>query len=160
MNPSYNLEFVDVFTTGTVGPKGERVFYLQARGEGESVSLKIEKQQVFTLAQYLARLLDDMPPLSGGQVVDVDFVEPDTAEWVIGSMSVEYSPDDDRLMLQAEELVEEDADVVPARARFRITREQMVAFIQRAAEVVAAGRPPCRYCGRPLDDPSWCSCSN
>ena len=55
--PSFNMEFVDAFTVGTVGPKGQRVFYIQARGEGELVSLKAEKQQVATLAQYLLGLL-------------------------------------------------------------------------------------------------------
>ncbi len=31
-----------------------------------------------------------------------------------------------------------------------------------ARDIIAAGRPPCTYCGRPLDprNGDWCACSN
>jgi uncharacterized repeat protein (TIGR03847 family) len=38
-----------------------------------------------------------------------------------------------------------------ASARFRLTRAQVAAFVTRARELVAAGRPPCPLCGGPLD---------
>ena len=41
-------------------------------------------------------------------------------------------------------------------------RDQVAALIIRARDVVAAGRPPCRFCGRPLESRTgdWCACRN
>jgi uncharacterized repeat protein (TIGR03847 family) len=35
--------------------------------------------------------------------------------------------------------------------RVRLRPQQALAFAQRALEVVAAGRPPCPFCGQPLN---------
>ena len=35
--------------------------------------------------------------------------------------------------------------------RVRLTRAQVSAFVSHARTIVAAGRPPCRLCGLPLD---------
>ena len=92
-------------------------------------------------------------------------IEPVLAEWVVGSLAVAYEETDRRVLLVAEELVvrpeDEDDDPVelvdpvdaiePATARFHLTRDQAVAFIRRTTELVAAGRPPCPLCGRPID---------
>src|SRR5689334_21449828 len=45
------------FVAGTVGPPGERTFYLQARGGGRLVSVVLEKVQVSILAEKLEELL-------------------------------------------------------------------------------------------------------
>jgi uncharacterized repeat protein (TIGR03847 family) len=44
---------------------------------------------------------------------------------------------------------EREAD--PAMARFRITRAQAAAFVERANELMKAGRPTCPVCSRPMD---------
>jgi uncharacterized repeat protein (TIGR03847 family) len=102
-------------------------------------------------------------PLPGDDdlvATDVDFVEPDAAAWAVGRMGVAWDEGDDRLVLQCEEVVvvdEEDEPVmaddldVPATARFRLTRAQVIAFVEVARELVNAGRPPCYLCGLPLD---------
>ena len=45
----------------------------------------------------------------------------------------------------------EDFDFDPATARIRITRAQVAAFIAVGNDIVRAGRPACRLCGRPMD---------
>ena len=162
---SGSFEFVDPdhFTTGTVGPPGERVFYLQAGSGGHVVSLRIEKAQVAALAQYLAQLLADLPALEREEIpAPPDLVEPVVAEWVVGQLGVVFDDDRDRMLLRVEELVLEEEGAQPTDvdpldedeqgvARFSLTRAQVAAFVVRAATVVAAGRPPCPLCGRPLD---------
>jgi len=37
------------------------------------------------------------------------------------------------------------------RLRFELSRGQALAFAARAVELVAAGRPSCRFCGLPID---------
>jgi uncharacterized repeat protein (TIGR03847 family) len=148
MNDSYDLDDVDVLTTGTVGPPGERVFYLQARRGAQLLTLKMEKTQVAALVRYLGTLLADLPPpevLPG----NLELVEPVEAEWVVGTLGVSYDEDADRFILLAEELVEEGED--GAVARIGATRDQIAGLVLHGAEVVEAGRPPCPLCGEPLD---------
>src|SRR5436190_152916 len=48
MSTSFEID-VDLLTTGTVGPPGQRVFYLQARQGNRVLSLRLEKTQVAAL---------------------------------------------------------------------------------------------------------------
>jgi uncharacterized repeat protein (TIGR03847 family) len=164
MHQSFELDDIAVFTTGAIGPMGLRVFYLQARRADGTVSFRLEKQQVLALAEYLEGMLVDLPDPAAAADVDLDLVEPIDAEWIIGSLGVAYSEADDRILVWAEQLVEgEDPEVTEeaATARFRLRREQVAPFVTRAREIVGAGRPPCPYCGRPLnDDASFCPCYN
>lgn len=162
MSQSFELSDLDALVTGTTGPKGQRVFFLQAQRGTTVVTLKVEKQQVLALADYLDQLLTDLPPTDDDPPEVGHLVEPLAPEWTVGAIGVAYEPDTDRLLLVAEELVtDDDADTDPATARFQVGRRQVVAFIDQARQVAAAGRPPCPFCGRPLDgDGSFCPCSN
>jgi len=160
---SFDLEQPELFTTGAVGPKGQRVFYLQAREGGLLVTLKLEKQQVGALADYLEQMLEDLPGGAPVAASPPELVDPGTADWVVGGLGVAYDERLDRIVLIAEELTgeDEDEDVAPAVARFHLRRDQVVAFVPHARSIVAAGRPPCPYCGRPLDPTTnFCPCSN
>jgi uncharacterized repeat protein (TIGR03847 family) len=160
MSDSFELPEPNHFTAGTVGPPGQRVFFLQARDEGVLVTLKCEKQQVGALADYLAGMLADLPAPDDLRVGEVDLLPPVEPSWVIGSLAVAWDNGADRFLLVAEELVpgDEDEDEAenqsgpePASVRMRLTREQVASFIVTARELLAAGRPPCPICGFPLD---------
>ena len=56
-NPSFELDAPDHFTAGAIGPPGQRVFYLQSREGGRVITLKVEKEHVRALAEYLGGLL-------------------------------------------------------------------------------------------------------
>ena len=148
MSSSFEISEVDHLTAGAVGPPGQRIFYLQARHGEQVVSLRLEKTQVAALVAYLAGMLADMPP-PGAIPPAEDLIEPVVAEWVVASLGVTYDEEADRVVILAEELVEEGEDA--ARARITATREQVAALSVRGAEAVAAGRPPCPLCGQPLD---------
>jgi uncharacterized repeat protein (TIGR03847 family) len=167
-HPSFDRTDPEHFCTGTIGPKGQRVFFVQAGAGGEIVTLKVEKQQVTALADYLERLLEDLPELREPVAPAPRLVPPVTVQWAIGGLGVIYNERADRIVLVAEELVfdEDDdeapaSDASPAEARFHLTRAQVQAWIAQAREIVAAGRPPCPYCGRPFDPVSgFCPCVN
>jgi uncharacterized repeat protein (TIGR03847 family) len=148
MSESFELDDVDRLTTGTVGPPGQRVFYLQATEGGRLITLRLEKTQVAALCRYLDEMLSDLPPVEPAPG-DMELTEPLVPEWVVGSLGVSYDESDDHFVVVAEELVEEGED--SARGRIRASRERVVAFTRRGAAVVAAGRPPCPLCGAPLD---------
>jgi uncharacterized repeat protein (TIGR03847 family) len=162
VSASFELPAVQRLTVGTVGPVGKRTFYLQARQDDQLVTLKLEKQQVGALAQYLIGLLADLPAV-GPMPVDeeLELEEPVLAEWPVGTVRIEYDRDSDQVVLVAEEVLEVDEEGEPIAtggiARLAATREQMAALARRGASLVEAGRPPCPLCGYPLD-PEGHSC--
>jgi uncharacterized repeat protein (TIGR03847 family) len=168
MSESFEFAEPDHVTAGAIGPAGQRVFYLQARQGGQVVSLRLEKQQVAALCEYLGGILNDLAAVDGPLPLDVELLEPVVAEWVVGALAVAYEEADDRIVLVAEELVpepddpddgDEDDDATffdpdedpPSTARFRMSRAQVLAMVRHAADVVTAGRDICQICGRPMD---------
>ena len=169
MNPSFELLSPDYFTTGTIGPPGERVFYLQGREAGRVVTLKAEKEQIAALAEYVAGLLAKLPD-AGTVNTDLPLLEPVDAAWAVGTLGLGYDESNDRLVVVANEAVEQDEEDEEtetdgeeaqaeesaeesdgATARFLITRAQASAFVERARGLLRAGRPICPMCSQPKD---------
>ncbi len=149
---SFDLPSPDVFTAGTVGPPGQRVFFFQARDGETVVTVRCEKQQVAALAEYFDGLLDDLEPAPYGIAAgDLHLAEPFEEGWTVGPIGVAYDEPDDRIVVVLEELVAEEDDDDGASVRVRLTRAQVSAFVRHARELVAAGRPACRFCGLPID---------
>ncbi|MFM7534204.1 MAG: DUF3090 family protein [Acidimicrobiales bacterium] len=158
MSDEHDLGDVDAFTTGTEGRPGQRTFYLQARVDGRVISVKAEKQQVQALGAYLARALHDLPaPPDRPLPSALELRGPVESVFTLGSIGVAYETDRDRFLVQLEELVPTDDEgepiegVEPRTVRMRIGRGLVAAFCEHAEAVVAAGRPACRFCGRPMD---------
>lgn len=167
MSESFDFADPEVVVPGAVGTPGQRVFFLQAAEGGRAVSLKLEKQQVAALCEYLGGILTDLPAVADSDLVGPPAaVEPDALEWVVGRLAVAYEEADDRIVVVAEEFIEidpesdldlddpaalADAGFDLATARFRLTRAQVAAFIAVGNDLVSAGRPQCRLCGRPMD---------
>jgi uncharacterized repeat protein (TIGR03847 family) len=180
---SFDFAAPDLFTAGTIGPPGQRVFFLQAREGDTLVTLKCEKEQVRVLGEYLGRLLERLTTPAGASVGDLALVEPVTPAWAVGSIGVGYDEGADRVVLVIEEIREGDAadteesaveEAAPegeaqpepeaepesqeaategerASGRVSLTRPQVAAFVERARALVEAGRPTCRFCGRPMN---------
>jgi uncharacterized repeat protein (TIGR03847 family) len=183
VSQSFDFSRPDLFTAGTIGPPGQRVFYLQAREGDELLTLKCEKEQVRVLGEYLAKLLERLSTPATAPGADLALIEPVTPAWVVGSIGVGYEESADRVVLVIEEVREQDDDedeegseesgqqeehaeaesaAEPeeegmagggnrASARVRLTRAQVAAFVERARGLVEAGRPTCRFCGRPMN---------
>jgi uncharacterized repeat protein (TIGR03847 family) len=170
------LEQVDRITAGAVGEPGERTFFLQAREGDRLVTILVEKEQVELLGTSILEILATVGRETGeGPPSDELGLEPPLEPlWRAGRLSIGYSEERDRMLLEIEELVEEDeiapqeqlgeqqeepveaaasADegLEPARLRLWATREQMLALARHGATVAARGRPKCRYCGNPID---------
>jgi uncharacterized repeat protein (TIGR03847 family) len=162
MSVFYEFEDVDAFTTGAIGQPGSRVFFLQARQGRRRVAVKCEKQQVSAIAQYLRRVLSDLPPPEDRPVAgSLELLEPVEEAFVLGPIGLGYDSSTDRLVVQLEELTlvdededdedEDDEEGAEGHIRIYVTRGQAASFCERAEQVVAAGRPDCRWCGNPID---------
>ena len=167
MSASFEFAAPDLFTAGTIGPPGQRVFFLQARQAETLATLKCEKDQVRVLGEYLGRLLERLtPPAKPPADQDLALVEPVSPAWVVGSIGVAYDEGSDRIVLVIGELREEEAGgegegerepaeagepTKGASARIHLTRGQTAAFVARARALVEAGRPSCQLCGQPMN---------
>jgi uncharacterized repeat protein (TIGR03847 family) len=181
MSRSFELTDVEWATVGTVGPPGQRVFYFQARQDDELITLKLEKQQVAAIAQFLAEILSDLPvPESVPDDEALALAEPVAVEWAVGGLQLAYDSEADRIVILAEEIstetdaAEDDPDIAgrdaetdagisapldPDRGvgRMQLTRTIAAGIVRRGAELVQAGRPTCALCGHPID-PEGHSC--
>ena len=94
-------EYLDpsAFTAGTIGPPGQRVFYLQAQNGSSVSSVRLEKQQVSALAEYLAGMLHDLPAPADVPPAP-DLVEPVVPEWTVGNIGVAYDNELDRIIMK------------------------------------------------------------
>jgi uncharacterized repeat protein (TIGR03847 family) len=158
VSTSFELDPVERITAGAVGEPGQRVFYLQARSAGQLVTLLAEKDQVQALAASVEQLLETLSERSlpeddavASQDDDLELEEPLLPEWRIGPMALHYDEERDRIIFIASEALTEDAEGTPATASFTATRAQAQALAEHAQEVVASGRPRCRFCGNPMD---------
>ncbi len=154
MSEGYDLSAPDRITVGAVGPVGERLFLLQCRQGPTLLTLKIEKQQVAVVADYLARIVRDQSG-PGHVFEELELEQPAEPAWVVGTVGVSYDENEGRVVLVIEELVPEEE--TGAIARLSISREQAAAFAIQATRLVESGRPPCPLCGSPLD-PSGHEC--
>ncbi len=149
------------FVAGTVGLPGQRRFYLQARhAAGAVISVACEKQQVSILAQRVGGLLDELagstrdpvPALTPVSLLDVDPLElPVDEQFVAGSITLSWDSDDERVVIELFPVDSDDDEGFDEMVLIRMTASQARAFANRGESVVAAGRPPCQFCGNPVD---------
>lgn len=162
------------FVAGTVGPPGQRTFFLQARTGARVTSVALEKQQVSVLAERIEELLDEllttaapettipaMPPVSLEDNAPLE--QPIVEEFRAGTMTLSWDSADERVVVEVfpfdEEAVtgpgapeEEDEGPEPEEVLVvRLPAGLARAFSKRAQAVVGAGREPCQFCGGPLD---------
>ena len=162
------------FVAGTVGPPGQRTFFLQARSGPRVTSVALEKQQVSVLAERIDELLDELLRTedSSGTIPAVTPVsledngpleQPIVEEFRAGTMTLSWDSADERIVVEVfpfneaavvepgtpeEEIEEPEPDeVLVVRLPAGLAR----AFSKRAQAVVGAGREPCPFCGGPLD---------
>jgi uncharacterized repeat protein (TIGR03847 family) len=149
MNPVTHL------TIGTVGPPGQRVFYLQGSRGSDIVSMIIEKQQASMLASSLETLLEDLAEKYPADVdrepvwTDMRLREPIEPLFRVGNMGLGYNEEVDKVVVVAYELVDEEEEA--SAVSLWASRAQAQALIKHANEVVSAGRPICGNCGQPID---------
>lgn len=170
-NLVHRFDSPDRFVAGTVGQPGERTFFLQAREGNRITSVTCEKQQVSVLAEHLERVLDEVRKRAAGEVEvppaadsahDTQPLDaPITEEFRVGTMTIAWDPNVDRIVIElfanvetdeesgtVTETDEEEADEVFV---VKITPGYARDFVARAQALVSAGRPACPFCLQPID---------
>ncbi|MEY9211268.1 DUF3090 family protein [Thermobifida halotolerans] len=171
--PLYQYDPPERFVAGTVGPPGERTFFLQAEGDGRVTSVALEKAQVAALAERVGELLEearrrfgDDPDLHETAEEDNEPLrQPIEEEFRVGTLALAWDAESRRVIIEAQQIREIEPgseaaaeevqafsdDVTHDVLRVHLTPAEARAFAARALRVVAAGRPDCPLCGNPLD---------
>ena len=148
---------VDQITTDAIGPKGQRVFYLQATKDDQVVTLITEKFQIQSLAvgieQFLVEVLErypDIPDASADYNEDHMRIQPPVDPlFRLQDVGLGYNAEDDLVVLVIHELLPDDSDQDPGVVRFWCTRSQLRALGYWGSEVASRGRTICPQCGQP-----------
>jgi uncharacterized repeat protein (TIGR03847 family) len=153
--PTYDFNPVSHITIETIGPPGQRTFFLQASQGLMVLTMIIEKEQAAALAHAIDQLLDQVgqEETEEDDWIDLTLHEPVEPEFRVGQMGLGYEERQGRVVVIVQELLtDEEAEVrEPMIARFWMNKAQARALSRHAAEVVAAGRPTCPLCGNPID---------
>ncbi len=175
----HNFDEPERFVAGTVGPPGQRTFFLQARDPRQLVSVTLEKQQVTVLAERMDLLLDEILRRSGGDA-RIPAVAPEglydggpleqpiEEEFRVGTMTLEWDGDSGKVVVEMFPVSEESVTTVEGgdsdaeqEIEVEVEADEVMivrlnpgyarSFVRRAQSVVAAGRPACPFCGGPVD---------
>jgi uncharacterized repeat protein (TIGR03847 family) len=174
----HNFEKPDRFVVGTVGEPGQRTFFLQAKDGPRVTSVALEKQQVAILAERIDLLLDEALRRSGGDAAIPAVAptgvgdgrpldQPIVEEFRVGTITLSWDAEDGSVVIELFPVSDEpatesfDEETAEAEEPVQVEADEMVvvkldpgyarSFVRRAQSVVSAGRPPCQFCGNPLD---------
>lgn len=148
------LNPIEFITIGTIGPKGRRVFHLQAGHDGKIVSFTIEKEQAWALSEAISEFIEELDERLDVDTevemaaLDMELREPIEPMFRVAQMGLAFDEASETIILIAEELAlnAEDAEIV----RMWCSREQMYALSIQALDQVESGRPKPRQNGRIL----------
>lgn len=155
-----DIDPITLITTDAIGQPGQRTFYLQAWQENKVVSLLVEKVQIQSLAIGLQEYLDEvaekypnLPPATADYDESKMHINPPVDPlFRIGELGLAYSPERDRVILVAREILGDELDQEEANVvRMWCTRSQIMSLCAWGLEVTSRGRPLCPQCGEPMD---------
>lgn len=153
MRPPERIELsrVDFITIDTIGPPGQRTFYLQAAQEDTLITLIIEKEQAAAMVIAISGVLERLGEAEGEpEPGGLDLIQPVEPLFRVGQLGLGYDQIRDMLVVVAKELTTEEKQR-GAQVRIWASRAQMAALAHKAAIVVASGRPTCLLCGEPIN---------
>jgi uncharacterized repeat protein (TIGR03847 family) len=156
MSPPELIELspADFITIDTIGPPGERTFYLQAAQGDSLITVTIEKEHAAALSIAIRGLLEQLEEGEAGtgdehEPINLDLLHPVEPLFRAGRLGLGYDETQDKLVIMVEELTEEEQQ--GTKVHIWGSRALMAALAQKAAAVIASGRPLCPLCAEPID---------
>ena len=129
-NPIIELDPVTHITVGAIGKPGQRVFFIQAEKGLERITLVCEKEQVQALADAIDEMVQNLEQEFGlakheDLKVHEDKMrvkEPAEPLFRIGAMGLGYDANRDKILLVAQEALDEEDERDPREVRLFATR--------------------------------------
>ncbi len=153
-NIVYDLNPVTHITAGAMGVPGKRTFYLQGRQGMTVVTLLAEKEHLAALSRGIDEMLERLGERHQSleaSALEMELSHPIEPVFRIGQLGLGYDAEHALIVIVAYAVAEEENPATVDVARFWATRDQARALARHTAGIVAAGRPTCVMCGRPID---------
>ena len=171
----HDIGQVKVFQAESIGVPGKRTFRLLVDASKGGACLWLEKEQLYSMAVSIERMLNSTPADRGSvssRMEGVSDEEYQPLEFKIGRLGMGYDEEADQFVFivhdvdaltetleeAAEASAEEDAeDLEEALANieptlsFRANRQVLADMSRQAQEVCMGGRPICPLCNQPID---------
>ncbi|CAM3956312.1 DUF3090 domain-containing protein [Janibacter anophelis] len=151
------------FVLGTVGPPGQREFFLQASDGSRRVQMALEKLHAQVLAERIGELLDQVAGLestvaaAAAAADNAPLDTPISQDFRVSALALSWDDERHVVVIEAHDHDPDevdDLDPVEERHSLRVSLPpaQARAFARRCETVVRAGRPSCPFCGGPVDE--------
>ena len=150
------------FVLGTVGPPGQRTFFLQASDESRRVQVSLEKLHAQVLAERIGELLDQVAGLEATVAAAAEAADnapldtPISEDFRVQALALSWDDDRHVVLIEAHDHDPDEVDELEAAPdlnslRVSLGPAQARAFARRCETVVRAGRPACPFCGGAVD---------
>jgi uncharacterized repeat protein (TIGR03847 family) len=147
----FELDPVDLIGVAAVGEPGQRQFFLVAKGSGRTLTLGCEKSQIQALLVRLQQMMEAQGVERPERQAATGELAPGDPDWRVAEMGLGYHEARGLFVLVVSEAAGEGPEQEMASVRFWLSRQQVLAFSDQAANVLTAGRPLCPRCGLPMD---------
>lgn len=150
------------FVLGTVGPPGQRTFFLQASDESRRVQVSLEKLHAQVLAERIGELLDQVAGLEATVAAAAEAADnapldtPISEDFRVQALALSWDDNRHVVLIEAHDHDPDEVDELEATPdlnslRVSLRPAQARAFARRCETVVRAGRPACPFCGGAVD---------
>ncbi len=150
----YDIGTPTTLNIDAFGFPGERTFRIFLECSGSSISLWLEKQQLFELAMAISRLLEvirtDKPEemYLDERLDPIDKI-PLEIDFTVGRLSLAHNPASNLFIIEAYNISDDMND--EATITFHIAKAKLQDISTEALKICASGRPICSLCGEPMD---------
>ncbi|HKJ12520.1 MAG TPA: DUF3090 domain-containing protein [Ornithinimicrobium sp.] len=170
--PAIEFDPPERFIADSVGPAGQRTFFLQAVQGTQVMTVSLEKEQVRLLGEGVAQLLDEMAgdeASSEPTVVDTGALHtPIEEDFRARQLTLAWNETRRLVVIEATDRETEDEDgdesstgpdpdpdpqdpIGSQSVIVRLPVGMARGFAERCEAAMSGGRPNCPFCGGPLD---------
>ena len=150
------------FILGTVGPAGQRTFFLQASDATRRVQVSLEKLHAQVLAERIGELLDQVAGLEATVAAAAEAADnapldtPIAEDFRVQALALSWDGERHVVLIEAHDHDPDEIDEGEATPELNSLRVSLGpaparAFARRCETVVRAGRPACPFCGGAVD---------
>ena len=148
--PKHEFTSVSGLRAESVGEPGQRTFRIVVDSASSSVSIWLEKEQLFQLALSIQQMIATLPKdlkTEGDPPTDREADPLTRLEFKVAKLVLGHDSGRGLFIIDAHD--PEDGD--SATVRVWASVDQATEFSREALGVCASGRPLCPLCGRPMD---------